>query len=231
MLGGDASQGGVETGQRRDGAHVAGAGLGDDAGDLVAELSEDVLDRRDVVVGHDDRVGCGGAGDTGRRGQPQGRDAGAGVGQQRIAVPVVAAGELDDLGAARVAAGQPDRAHGGLGAGVHQPDPLDRCDAADDLGGEFGLRGRRSAEGQAVGRDALDGVDDGGVRVPEDHRPPRTHQVDVFVAVGVGQPVAAGRRDEPRGAADRVERPDRRVHPAGDDGARVGEQRSRRRCR
>ena len=90
--------------------------------------------------------------------------------------------------------------------------------------GQFGLRRRRGAERQAVGRDPLHGVDDGGVGVAEDHRPPRAHQVDVAVAVGVGQPAALGRGDEPRGAADRGERPHRRVHPAGDDGARVGEQ-------
>ena len=75
----------------------------------------------------------GGAGDTRRGRQAQRRDTRAGVGQQRVAVAVVAAGELDDLGAAGVAAGQPDRAHGGLGAGVDHAQPLDRGDAADDL--------------------------------------------------------------------------------------------------
>ena len=99
------------------------------------------------------------------------------------------------------------------------PQPLDRCDAADDLGGQFGLRRRRGAEGQAVGRDPLDGFDDRGVGVAEDHRPPGAHQVDVSVAVGVGQPVALRGGDEPRGAADGGEGPHRRVHPTGDDGS------------
>ena len=147
-----------------------------------------------------------------------------GVGQQRVAVAVVAAGELDDLGAAGVPAGQPDRAHGGLGAGVDQPQPVDRGHPADDLGGQLGLGRGGGAEGQTVRRGPLHGLDDGGVGVAEDHRAPGAHQVDVAVAVGVGQPVALGGGDEPRGAAHRGERPHRRVHPAGDDGARLGEE-------
>ncbi len=67
-------------------------------------------------------------------------------------------------------------------------------DAADDLGGQLGLRRRRRAERQAVGGGPLHGLDDGRVGVAEDHRPPRAHQVDVAVAVGVGQPVARRRR-------------------------------------
>ncbi len=49
----------------------------------------------------------------------------------------------------------------------------------------------------------------------EDHRPPRADQVDVLVAVDVGQPGARGRADEARGAADGVERPHRGVDATG----------------
>ena len=58
--------------------------------------------------------------------QAEGGDAGAGLGEQRVDVAVVAAGELDDTAAAGEAAGQPDRAHRRLGAGVDQPHLLDR---------------------------------------------------------------------------------------------------------
>ena len=57
----------------------------------------------------------------GEDGRAKRRNARSSVGQQRVAVAVVAPCELDDLGAAGVAAGQPDRAHSGLGARVDQP--------------------------------------------------------------------------------------------------------------
>ena len=70
-----------------------------------------------------------------------------------------------------------------------------------------------------------DGGHDRRVRVPEDHRPPGADQVDVLAPVHVGQ-VGPGAADhEPGHAADRAERADRRVHPAGGDLTRAGEQR------
>ena len=154
---------------------------------------EGLLDRVDVVVRQHDRVGGGRTGDPRRGRQAQRRDAGAGVGEQRVDMAVVAAGELDDLGAAGESAGQPDRAHRGLGAGVDQPDQLDRRHPVDDLGGQFAFGGSRRPERQASGGGLGDGLHDRRVRVAEDHRPPRADQVDVAVAVGVGQPVARPR--------------------------------------
>ncbi len=66
-----------------------------------------------------------------RRGHPggtrqsEGRDARAGLGEQAIGVPVVVAGELDDEVAPGGAAREPDRGHGGLGAGRDEPELLD----------------------------------------------------------------------------------------------------------
>ena len=164
------------------------------------------------------------AGDARRRRQAQRRHPRAGVGQQRVDVTVVAAGELDDLGATGESAGQSHRAHGGLGAGVDQPDQVNRRHPVDDLRGQFGFGGGRGPERQAGGGGFGDGFHHRRVRVSEDHRSPRADQVDVAVAVGVGEPVAAGLGDEPGGAADRLERPHRRVHPARNDRAGVVEQ-------
>ena len=51
---------GVEAGLGRDDAHVAGGGLGDQAGDPVGVLGEDLLDRGPVVVGqHQRQLGRG----------------------------------------------------------------------------------------------------------------------------------------------------------------------------
>ena len=215
----------VEPRLGRDHAHVARGGLGDQAGDPVAVLGERLLDRGPVVVGQHQ-------GQLGRRGRYAGRardgergDARAGRGQQRVDVAVVAAGELHDHVATGEAAGQPDRRHRGLGAGGDEPDPLDRR-AGHDLLGQLHLGpGRRAVRRTASHRRAHRRLDL-GVRVAEQHRPPRADQVDVLVAVDVGQPGALGGGDEPGGAADRVERPHRGV-----DAARGHGQRPRRTAR
>ena len=119
------------------------------------------LDRGDVVVGQHDRLAGRRAGHAGRVGQAEGGHAGAGGGEQRVDVPVVAAGELDDLGAAGEAAGQPDRRHGRLGARVDQAYLLDRG-PRDDLGGQLDLARGGGAEAGAPGG--------GRLRPP---RPPR----------------------------------------------------------
>ena len=66
-----------------------------------AVLGERGLDRGEVVVGQHDRVGGRGAGDAGRvRAARSVATPGAGRGEQRVDVAVVAAGELHDLVAA-----------------------------------------------------------------------------------------------------------------------------------
>jgi hypothetical protein len=75
---------------------VGGHGLDDRRGDLVALLREGSLERRLVVERHD-RGECGELGrDSGRGGDAEGREPRAGVDEQRIAVAVVATGELED---------------------------------------------------------------------------------------------------------------------------------------
>ena len=103
---------------------------------------------------------------------------------------MVAAGKLDDLGPSGEAAGQAHRAHGGLGAGVHQAHPLHRGDPGDDLGGQLGLARGGRTEGQPVGSRPLHRLHDGRVGVAQNHRPPGADEVDVAVAVGVGEPAA-----------------------------------------
>ena len=214
----------LKPGRRRDDAHVAGGGLGDHAGDLVAVLGERPLDGGRVVVGQHQRRGGGRGGHAGGAGHGEGGEPGPGLREQRVDVAVVAAGELHDELAAGEAAGQPDRGHGGLGAAGHEPDLL-RRGPADDRLGELDLGPGRGAVGRAAGDRLPHRVDDLRVRVAEQHRAPAADQVDVLRAVDVEE-VGAGRPlDEPGGAADGVERADRRVHPARGDGVRALEQR------
>ena len=214
----------VEARVGRDDAHVAGGRLGDQAGDPVAQLGEQRGHGVAVVVGQHPGERGGALGYAGSAGDRERGQSGAGRGQQRVDVPVVAAGELHDDVAAGEAPGQPDRRHRGLGTGGDEADLLDRR-PPDDLLGELDLGlGRR-----AVRRAARDRVTDGGhhlgVGVAEQHRAPGADQVDVLLPVDVGQPGACGGPDEARGPADGVEGTDRRVHAAGRDRARAREER------
>ena len=167
----------VEARLGRDDAHVARRGLGDDAGDARTELGERGLDGGAVVVRQHDGVGGDVRGDARRLGEPQRDDAGAGLGEQRVDVAVVAAGELDDHVAAGEAAGQTERRHRRLGAGRDEPHLVDRR-AGDDLLGELDLGRAGRPEGRAARRGRLDRRHDLGVRVAEQHRAPRADQVD-----------------------------------------------------
>ena len=103
------------------------------------------------VVGRDHRVGHGAGGDAGRAGQAEGRHAAAALGQQGVAVAVVVAGELHDLGPAGEAPGQTRMAV--IVASVpllHQPHLLDRRHPLDDGLGQQHLPLGRCAVGRAV---------------------------------------------------------------------------------
>ena len=115
---------------------------------------------------------------------------------------MIVAGELDDHRPARESACQADRAGGGLGAGVDQPDLLDRRHGPDDQLGQFVFGQGRRAETRASMQSRLDGRHHGRVAVAEDHRPPRADVVDVAVAVEVEQVGARGAVEEDRLAAD-----------------------------
>src|SRR5580765_3265649 len=98
---------------------------------------------------------------------------------------------------------------------------LHRVDPADDLLGERDLVLTRRPEREAALRGIRDGLQDRRVGVAEDHRAPGADQVDVGLAVHVGEPGAARGGHEARGAADRAEGADGAVDPAGDDGRRA----------
>ena len=141
-------------------------------------------------------------GDAGGAGDAEGGDAGAGFDEQAVGVAVVAALEFDDDFAAGGGAGEANGRHGGLGAGADEADLFDGGIAGDDALGEVGLGGGGGAEAGGVGGGALDGFDDGGKGVAEDHGAPGAEVVDVAVAVGVGEVGAGGGLDEGGRAAD-----------------------------
>ena len=213
-----------ETRRRRDAVHVAGHRLDDHRGDVVREGVEQPPDRIEIVVGGGEGEFGQGGGHAGRGRHAEGQQAGAGLHQQGVAMAVVAALELQDARAAGGAAGEAQGAHGRLGAAGAQPHHVQmRHAGAEQLRHrDLGLGGR--AVGEAHQRLRAHRLDHRRMLVAEDHRAPGADVIDVAAAVGIGQPRAVGRGDETRSAADRLERPHRRVDAAGDRAARTREQ-------
>ena len=199
----------------RDDAHVPRDRLDDHRRETLAVALDRGGSGVDVVVGGDDRVAGRAARHAWAGRQPEGGEAGAGLGEQRVGVAVVAARELEDAVAVGRAAREPDRAHRGLRAGRDQPHLLHRRHRVHDLLGEVHLPLGRRAEGRPVCGRLLHGLDDLGVGVAEDERPPRHDPVDVAAALGVLDVGAfAAPREERLAGRDGIPRTHRRVDAA-----------------
>ena len=162
-------------------------------------------------------------------GHPERQRTGSCTHQQRVDVPVIAAGELHDRVATGCRACQPQGRHRRLGSGANQPYLLDRRhDAGHELG-ELHLELGRRAEAQPASDPFGDGLHDGGVRVTQDHRPPGPDEVEVRPPVRIDDRRSPGALDEDRVAADGSPRANRTVDAARDARARAGEDLLRRR--
>jgi hypothetical protein len=145
-------------------------------------------------------------------------------GWQTVAVAVVAAGELDQPVAAGDAAREPDRRHAGFGARRREAHLLDAGVAGGNLFGEQHLAEAGGAVGEPAAGGILHGGNDLGVRMPEDQRSPRVHEIEQPVAVGVLEERAARARHEPRRARHGAERAHGRAHAARQHALRAREQ-------
>ena len=128
---------------------------------------------------------------------------------------VIAALELDDLVSSGRAACQTDRAHDRLRSRIDHADHLDAGQHGDHLLRHFDLKAGRRAEGKAADHAVIHRLEDIGVAVPEDHRPPRADIVDIFQSVSIQNVAAEALYDKTGSTADRTERADRRVDAAG----------------
>ena len=202
---------------RQDEAHVAADRFQEHPGDFVRVFVEGVGELPGVVVIEDDRVRRAALRHAGAGGRAEGQRAAAGRHEEGVDVAVIVPGELHHFVPPRGPAGEADGAHGGLGPAVGEPDLVDGRDGVDDEFGEFGLGRGGGAEGGGPGEGVRDRGHDGRVPVAEDVRPPGADEVDVAVAVDVGEerPLAGGHMNGR--AADGPERAGRAVHPAGDD--------------
>src|SRR3990172_642574 len=188
-------------------AHVADDRLEDRAGDSPAVLGERARQASRVVVSKNKRVARRASGYARGIWHGECRGGTAGSDQQAVDVAVIVAGKLDNHVPAGEAAGQPDRAHRGFGARVHEPDLLDTRHGLDDQLGQFVLGGGRGAEAGAAADGRVEGRDDCRMAMAEDHRSPRADVIDVAVAVDVPQIGTRAALDNHRLAANGSERP------------------------
>ena len=131
--------------------------------------------------------------------------------------------ELHHLVPPREPARGADGAHGALGPGVHEPEPLHRrVDPLDRLG-EVDLERARGAEAAPPRGLLRDGRRDGLGRVAEQERTERQDVVDVPIPIDVHEVRPLSPLDKPGGAADGLERPYGRRDAAGHEGLGVGE--------
>jgi hypothetical protein len=203
---------------RRDDAHVPGDGLDDDRRQVLGMALDGRAHVLDVVVAADERVRGGAGRHAGRGGDAEGRHAGPRGGEERVGVAVVAAGELEDPVAAGRAAREAQRAHRRLGPRRDEANLLDRGHGVDELLRERHLALGRRAEGRPRRSRLLHGLDDLGIGVPEDERPPGHHPVEIAVALRVPDVGALAASSEERLAgAHGPPGPDRGVDAAGDD--------------
>ena len=135
---------------------------------------------------------------------------------------VVAADEFDDLFSAREAAGGADGAHRRFRTGIDHAQFFDgRVDLANEFG-QIGLDEGRCAVARAPFGGFLEGFDDAGMGVADDHGTPGSDVVDILVAVDVGDGTALGPGDKRRRAADTAVGTDRAVDAARHEGLRFG---------
>jgi hypothetical protein len=182
----------------------------------LADLGEGPANLLQIVVGQRDRQLGQCRGHTRRAGLAEGQGARAGLDQERVGMAVVAALELDHLVATGVAAGQTQRAHGGLGSGADHADHVHARDQLADLVGHRRLELGRRPEGQALQDALLHGLDDLRMGVPQDHGAPGADIVDIAFAVGIDRIGAGGTVEEDGIAAHAAKRPHRRIDAARD---------------
>ena len=98
---------------------------------------------------------------------------------------VVVAVELENPLSSRISAGEPDGAHRRLRPRVGHPDHLHGRNGTAHEVRELDFELRRGAEGRTFPGRGLYGLDDLGVRMPEDEGTVAHHVVDIRVAVHV----------------------------------------------
>ena len=146
----------------------------------------------------------------------EGQEPGPCLDQEGIGMSMITPVEFDDHFPTGIAPGQTYRAHCRLGPGIDEAYLLDRGQGLDHHRGQLNLGRRGGTETGAVDRGRMNGPDDGGVGMSEDHRSPGTDKVKVLISVYIEDRCPLRPLDEDRIATHRSAGPDRAVYPSGD---------------
>src|ERR1700739_914041 len=134
---------------------------------------------------------------------------------------VIATLKLDDEISFGNAPCQPDGTHGGFRAARNEAHFLDERNRFGDQRGELQFQFSGDAETCAAPSLLRNGRADGGMRVTEQHRAPRTDVIKELVAVRIVKILAASLFDDQRLAADGTKRPDGAINAANEDFLRL----------
>ena len=200
--------------RRKHRAHVRTDRLDDNRGDVAAALVKPRADAVQIVVLRRQRVLRVVRRYAERIRHARRHDTRAGAHEQSVGVAVIAAVELDDLVPSGVAACGADRAHDRLRTGIDHAHHLDRRHHAADQLRHLDLRAGRRTVAQSVLRRLNDRLADRREVVTQNHRSPRTDEVDVFVSVLIPHAGLVRLCDEPRCRPNRAKRANRRVDAA-----------------
>ena len=179
-------------------AHVSGNGLHDDRRDVLAVQVENVLDGPHVIVGGKQGVADRAFRHARRAGDGKGRHAGTRAGKEGIGMAMITADELQHLGASGHATGQTQGGHGRLRARVHHAHHIHAGERVHDHAGKLDLGGTGSAVAGALSGGFDDRLGHLGMGMPEQHRPPRFHEIDHLLAVHGDHVAPLGGSDEQR---------------------------------
>ena len=141
----------------------------------------------------------------------------AGFDQERIGVPVITAGKLDDLVALRETPGQPDGGHRGFGPAAGHADFLNRRHEARNQLSHFDLERIGRAKRRASLERRGDRGFDARVVVPVNGGAPRADEINQLAIVGRRERSALRRLDVKRRAADGAKSTDRGIDSAGNE--------------
>ncbi len=187
-------------------------------------LGESLLDRHEVVVGHGEGEASQSLGHAGRVGDAERGGAGTGGDQESIAMAVVAAFEFEDQRPSGRSAGEANRRHRRLRAGVDHSHPLEPGHSRAQVLGHLHLERGRRAVGKPLADRLLDRREYGGVSVTCNHRSPGTDVVEIALALDIPEIGPEGTGGEERLAAHRAEGADGGVDTAGDEALGAREQ-------
>ena len=208
----------------RDHAHISGDRLDDDRGDVVRIFFKELCDGIEIVERRDKCVGDCRGGHAGRIGQTQRGDARSGLDEQQIGVTVIASFKFDNLVAPSEGTCEAQCSHRRFGAGIDKAHHLDVRHKLLDQFREFYFERTGCAETCAARCGIGNCGDHARMRVTQDERAPRENVINEPIAIHVEQVCARAALDEQRLSADRAKRAHRRIHAAGEELLRAGEE-------